>query len=71
MILFIFFFLVRLATIMSNVEGRNIKIETISAPNVLAPAIFYAEQNKMPVEVVANSEVCFFAYIKIGFHFYA
>lgn len=45
------------ATIMSNVEGRNIKIETLPAPNVLAPAIFYADENKMPVEVVANSEV--------------
>src|SRR5574344_1253085 len=57
------------ATIMSNVEGRNIKIETISAPNVLAPAIFYAEQNKMPVEVVANSEVVSLPISKSDFTF--
>jgi CRP-like cAMP-binding protein len=42
---------------MTHVSGKNMFIETIQAPNVIAPAIFYAKNNKMPVNVIAMSNV--------------
>lgn len=56
-------------TMMSNVEGKSMIIETIPAPNVLAPAIFYSKDDTMPVDVVANDEVCSLPISKADFTF--
>ncbi len=42
---------------MSHVSGKNMYIESISAPGVIAPAILYAEINKFPVDVTAVGTV--------------
>lgn len=42
---------------MSHVSGKNMFIESISAPGVIAPAILYAEVNKFPVDVTAVNTV--------------
>lgn len=42
---------------MSHVSGKNMYIESISAPGVLAPAILYAEINKFPVDATAVGTV--------------
>lgn len=42
---------------MSQMSEKNISIESIEAPNILAPAIFYSSHNIIPVDVVAVEEV--------------
>lgn len=52
---------------MTHVSGKNMFIETISSPGVLAPAIFYAENNRLPVNVVAIGIVKILPISKIEF----
>lgn len=42
---------------MNDFSGKTVVIETINAPNLIAPAILYCEQNKIPVNVVAKTYV--------------
>ena len=42
---------------MNDFSGKTVVIETINAPNLIAPAILYCEQNKIPVNVVAKTDV--------------
>jgi cAMP-binding proteins - catabolite gene activator and regulatory subunit of cAMP-dependent protein kinases len=42
---------------MSQNGDKNITIEVIQAPDVIAPAIFYSSQNTIPVDVVAKTDV--------------
>lgn len=42
---------------MSHFSGKNMYIESIKAPGVIAPAILYAGVNKLPVEVTAVGNV--------------
>ena len=40
---------------MSNFDGRSIKIEEIAAPNTLAEAFVFGEQNFFPVTIIAKT----------------
>lgn len=42
---------------MNDFSGKTVVIETINAPNLIAPAILYCQQNKIPVNVVAKTYV--------------
>ena len=42
---------------MSNSEGKEIIIETLRAPEVLAPAFLYGSENKFPVTLQAEENV--------------
>lgn len=42
---------------MNDFSGKTVVIETINAPNLIAPAILYCEQNKIPVNVVTKTDV--------------
>lgn len=44
---------------MENAEGKQVTIDRISAPEVLAPAFIFASENRFPVniEVQENCEV--------------
>lgn len=42
---------------MTDLSGKNVIIENIPAPNVLAPAIIFAENNRIPVNVIALTQV--------------
>lgn len=54
---------------MTHISGKNMFIETIKAPNIIAPAIFYAEKNRIPVEVIAKTEVKVFPIAKVEFNY--
>ncbi|HHT02841.1 MAG TPA: Crp/Fnr family transcriptional regulator [Bacteroidales bacterium] len=54
---------------MTHISGKNMFIETISAPGVIAPAIFYAEINKIPVEVTAVDTVKVLPIAKVEFNY--
>ena len=41
---------------MTNFDGRSIKIEEISAPNTLAEAFVFGEQNFFPVTIIAKTK---------------
>lgn len=42
---------------MINFAGQNVVVEEISAPRAIAPAILFASDNKLPVDVVAVTDV--------------
>ena len=42
-------------TIMTNSEGKEIKIETMHAPEILASAFIYGSENLLPVTIEATS----------------
>ncbi len=42
---------------MQNSEGKNLLIETLNAPDVIAPGIVFAAENYLPVGVVAKTDV--------------
>lgn len=42
---------------MSNAEGKEIVIETLHAPEVLAPAFLYGSENRLPVALRAEEDV--------------
>lgn len=54
---------------MTHISGKNMFIETINAPNIIAPAIFYAEKNRIPVEVMAVAEVKVLPIAKVEFNY--
>lgn len=54
---------------MTHVSGKNMFIETITAPGVLAPAIFYADNNKVPVDVTAVGRVKILPISKVEFNY--
>ena len=54
---------------MTHISGKNMFIETISAPGVIAPAIFYAETNNVPVEVTAVDTVKVLPIAKVEFNY--
>lgn len=54
---------------MTHISGKNMFIETIASPGVIAPAIFYAETNKVPVEVVAVGTVKVLPISKVEFNY--
>lgn len=41
---------------MSDVNGRTVMIEAIYAPNLIAPAILYCQENRIPVNVIAKAK---------------
>ena len=42
---------------MSNIEGKEIIIENLHAPEILAPAFLYGSENKFPVTLRAEENV--------------
>ena len=40
---------------MTNAEGKELKIETLKAPEVLAPAFVYGSENRFPVTLKAET----------------
>jgi CRP-like cAMP-binding protein len=40
---------------MTDDSGKTIKIEDIESPNLLAPAFLFGNQNRFPVDIIANS----------------
>lgn len=40
---------------MTNAEGKELKIETLKAPEVLAPAFIYGSENRFPVTLKAET----------------
>ena len=42
---------------MENAEGKQVTIDRISAPEVLAPAFIFASENRFPVNIEENCEV--------------
>jgi len=54
---------------MTHISGKNMFIEIINAPGVIAPAIFYAEGNRIPVEVTAVDTVKILPIAKVEFNY--
>jgi CRP/FNR family transcriptional regulator, dissimilatory nitrate respiration regulator len=52
---------------MTDDSGRTIKIEDIEAPNLLAPAFLFGNQNKFPVNIIANKESSIISVQKVDF----
>ena len=46
-----------LTACMTNAEGKEFKIETLKAPEVLAPAFVYGSENRFPVTLKAEPPV--------------
>lgn len=44
-----------LTACMTNAEGKELKIETLKAPEVLAPAFVYGSENRFPVTLKAET----------------
>ena len=44
-----------LTACMNNAEGKELKIETLKAPEVLAPAFVYGSENRFPVTLKAET----------------
>lgn len=49
-------------TTMTNQEGKEIVVETLTGPTLLAPAFVYAKQGNLPVNIIAK-EHCTLLYI--------
>ena len=43
-------------TTMTNQEGKEVVIETLTAPTLLAPAFVYAQKNILPVNIIAKEQ---------------
>jgi CRP/FNR family transcriptional regulator, dissimilatory nitrate respiration regulator len=54
---------------MTHISGKNMFIETLTAPNVIAPAILYAKNNKLPVNVIAMNKVRILPIAKVEFSY--
>lgn len=42
-------------TTMTNQDGKELIVETLKGPTLLAPAFIYAENNRLPVNVIAKT----------------
>lgn len=42
---------------MTNSEGKEVTIEILHAPEILAPAFLYASENKFPVTLLAEEDI--------------
>jgi len=42
---------------MTDMSGKTIKIEEIDSPRALAPAFIFGNENKFPVDIIANNNV--------------
>lgn len=54
-------------TVMTNSEGKEIKIETMHAPEILASAFIYGSENLLPVTIEATSSCKLWIISKDGF----
>ncbi len=54
-------------TLMTNSEGKEIKIETMHAPEILASAFIYGSENLLPVTIEATSSCKLWIISKDGF----
>lgn len=52
---------------MTNAEGKEIVIEHLSAPEILAPAFIYGTENRFPVTLQAEDEVIIWSLSKDDF----
>lgn len=53
---------------MGSDEGREIVIEHVTGPRLLAPVFLYAEDNSMPVEITTTTEAVIWYINRAGFH---
>jgi len=52
---------------MMDYSGKTIKIEDIEAPNLLAPAFMFGNNNRFPVTIIANNKCCILSISKNSF----